>query len=37
MGFSLPDDGMHAPNEKVNLPTLQRGIDACAGFLERLA
>jgi acetylornithine deacetylase/succinyl-diaminopimelate desuccinylase-like protein len=37
MGFSLPDDGMHAPNEKVNLPTLARGVDACAGFLERLA
>jgi len=37
MGFALPDDGMHAPNEKVNLPTLHRGTAACVRFLELLA
>jgi acetylornithine deacetylase/succinyl-diaminopimelate desuccinylase-like protein len=34
MGFALPTDGMHAPNERVNLPTLERGTVACARFLE---
>ncbi|MGZ4233875.1 MAG: dipeptidase [Solirubrobacteraceae bacterium] len=37
MGFALPDDGMHAPNEKVNLPTLHRGTGACVRFLELVA
>jgi acetylornithine deacetylase/succinyl-diaminopimelate desuccinylase-like protein len=37
MGFALPDDGMHAPNEKVNLPTLHRGIAACIRFQELVA
>ena len=37
MGFALPDDGMHAPNERVNLPTLERGTVACARFLELVA
>ena len=37
MGFARPQDGMHAPNEKVHLPTLHRGTVACARFLERLA
>jgi acetylornithine deacetylase/succinyl-diaminopimelate desuccinylase-like protein len=37
MGFALPGDGMHAPNERVNLPTLHRGTLACARFLELAA
>ena len=37
MGFALPEDGMHAPNEKVDVPTLRRGTAACARFLELLA
>jgi acetylornithine deacetylase/succinyl-diaminopimelate desuccinylase-like protein len=37
MGFALPTDGMHAPNERVNLPTLHRGTVACARFLELVA
>jgi acetylornithine deacetylase/succinyl-diaminopimelate desuccinylase-like protein len=37
MGFALPGDGMHAPNERVNLPTLHRGTGACARFLELVA
>jgi acetylornithine deacetylase/succinyl-diaminopimelate desuccinylase-like protein len=37
MGFALPGDGMHAPNERVNLRTLERGTVACAHFLELVA
>lgn len=35
-GFSLPDDNLHAPNEKIHLPTWYRGIEAIARFLSRL-
>ena len=35
-GFGLPDDNLHAPNEKVHLPTLYRGIDAVVHFLLNL-
>ena len=31
-GFGLPDDNVHAPNEKQNLPTFYRGIDAYIHF-----
>lgn len=31
-GFGLPDDNIHAPNEKVHLPTLYKGIDALIHF-----
>jgi acetylornithine deacetylase/succinyl-diaminopimelate desuccinylase-like protein len=34
MGFALPDDRLHGPNEKVNLPTLERGIASCIHFLD---
>lgn len=27
-GFSLPDDNIHGPNERIHLPTLQRGMEA---------
>ncbi len=36
-GFSLPDDNLHAPNEKVHLPTLYRGIEALIHFFENLS
>lgn len=31
-GFGLPDDNVHAPNEKIHLPTWFRGIDALIHF-----
>jgi acetylornithine deacetylase/succinyl-diaminopimelate desuccinylase-like protein len=34
MGFGLPDDNLHAPNEKFHLPNFYRGIVAVARFLE---
>ncbi len=35
-GFGLPDDNAHGPNEKLHLPTWQRGIDACIHALFNL-
>jgi acetylornithine deacetylase/succinyl-diaminopimelate desuccinylase-like protein len=36
-GFGLPDDNLHAPNEKLHLPTWFKGIDALIIFLLNLA
>ena len=36
MGFGLPDDNLHAPNEKFYLPNFYRGIDAVGKYLELL-
>ena len=36
MGFGLPDDRIHAPNEKFHLPNLYRGIATCLSFLHEL-
>ena len=36
MGFGLPDDNLHAPNEKFHLPNLYRGIDSVCRYLELL-
>ncbi len=35
MGFGLPDDNLHAPNEKFHLPNFYRGMEAVARFLEK--
>ena len=35
-GFGLPDDNLHAPNEKMHLPTWYRGIDALIHFFFNL-
>ncbi len=35
-GFGLPDDNVHAPNEKQNLPTWYHGIDAYIHFFINL-
>jgi acetylornithine deacetylase/succinyl-diaminopimelate desuccinylase-like protein len=37
VGFARPQDGMHAPNERVHLPTLHRGTVTCLHLHELLA
>lgn len=36
MGFGLPDDGAHGPNEKFHLPTFFRGIETSLWFMQYL-
>ena len=36
MGFGLPDDNLHAPNEKFHLPNFYRGIETVIHFLENM-
>ncbi len=36
LGFGLPDDNLHAPNEKFHLPNFYRGIEASIAFLEEM-
>ena len=36
-GFGLPDDNLHAPNEKLTLGPWYKGIDALIHFLHNLA
>jgi acetylornithine deacetylase/succinyl-diaminopimelate desuccinylase-like protein len=33
LGFGLPDDNLHAPNEKLHLPNFWRGIEAYIRFM----
>jgi acetylornithine deacetylase/succinyl-diaminopimelate desuccinylase-like protein len=37
MGFALPDDRIHAPNEKFHLPNFFKGVETCAWFLQEAA
>jgi acetylornithine deacetylase/succinyl-diaminopimelate desuccinylase-like protein len=37
LGFALPDDRMHAPNEKFHLPNFYRGIATAISFLDEVA
>jgi acetylornithine deacetylase/succinyl-diaminopimelate desuccinylase-like protein len=37
LGLALPDDGAHAPNERLHLPTLWQGIDTLIWFLLEVA
>ncbi len=37
MGFGLPDDHLHAPNEKFHLPNFYRGIESVARYFALLA
>ncbi len=36
MGFGLPDDNLHAPNEKYSLDQFFNGIRTVASFLEKM-
>ena len=36
MGFGLPDDNLHAPNEKFHLPNFYRGIETAIHFMDYL-
>ena len=36
MGFGLPDDNLHAPNEKFHIPNFYRGIESIIRFFQRL-
>ncbi len=37
LGFGLPDDAIHSANERVFLPNLLRGTDACIELYQHLA
>ena len=37
MGFGLPDDNLHAPNESFHLGVMKKGIDASEKMLAALA
>lgn len=37
MGFGLPDDGLHAPNEKFHIGNFYRGIESVVRFFEEAA
>jgi acetylornithine deacetylase/succinyl-diaminopimelate desuccinylase-like protein len=37
MGISLPDDNLHAPNEKFHLPNFEHGVETYIRFLYELA
>ena len=36
MGFALPTSRIHAPNERLHLPTFDRAIDTCVYFLHEV-
>ena len=36
IGFGLPSDNMHSPNEKLHLPTFYKGIQALVHFFFNL-
>ncbi len=37
LGFGLPDDNLHAPNEKFHLPNFFRGIETYIRFMHEIA
>lgn len=37
MGFGLPDDALHAPNEKYHLPNFYRGIETAIHYFDIVA
>lgn len=37
MGFGLPDDGIHGPNERQYLPNVYKGIETYIRYLDRIS
>ena len=37
LGFGLPDDNLHAPNEKLHLPNFHRGVETYIRFMHESA
>lgn len=37
LGFGLPDDNLHAPNEKLHLPNFYRGVETYIRFMHEAA
>ncbi len=37
LGFGLPDDNLHSPNEKLHLPNFYRGIETYIRFFDNVA
>jgi hypothetical protein len=37
MGFALPDDSLHGPNEKFHLPVFRKAIRTSIRFLHEMA
>ena len=37
LGFGLPDDNLHSPNEKLHLPNFDRGVEAYIRFFDEVA
>lgn len=37
LGFGLPDDNLHAPNEKFSLEMFSKGIQTCIAFIHNLS
>jgi acetylornithine deacetylase/succinyl-diaminopimelate desuccinylase-like protein len=37
LGFGLPDDNLHAPNEKMHLPNFYRGIETFIYFMQEIS
>ena len=37
MGFGLPDDNLHAPNEKLHLPNFYKGIETYIRFFHDMS
>jgi acetylornithine deacetylase/succinyl-diaminopimelate desuccinylase-like protein len=37
LGFGLPDDNLHSPNEKQHLPNFYRGVEAYIRFFDEVA
>jgi len=37
LGFGLPDDNLHSPNEKLHLPNFYRGVEAYIRFFDAVA